>query len=360
MNELTEKQTLRLERDLKIIVDRLIAELPQLPEAIFLCGGYGRGEGAWLVDNEGNVAPYNDYDLAVITEVPLPSKKNNELRRSLAKDIGINWVDIDYYTKKDLKSLKSTIHNVDLLYGSRCVYGNRQVLDICPKLDSTQIGFFDVLMLYRIRIWTFLGSWNGDFHDLKSEEAIFFKNQMAKATLAACDLFLIKNHSYTSSYVKRSQLVCDLYKDDALLCNRVKWAINEKLHPSIGPMDRIEMYNLYFEVKKIFLKALSIAFGRDWRFFKKPETIKKWYIFHTKYILIDMYERVFKRTETTSKMLDVFVAQVSVFLANNEGKIQSDYLKLASRILIKWGYLSKEETDWSVLHSVVADARNNI
>lgn len=360
MKELSEKQTLRLEKDVKIVVDRLIAELPQTPEAIFLCGGYGRAEGAWTEDTKGNVAPYNDYDFVVVTEAPLPAHETNVLRRSLANEIGINWVDIDYYSHKMLKSLATTIHNVDLLYGSRCVYGNKEALDICPQLDSAKIGLYDVLLLYKIRIWTFLGSWKGDFHDLNRGEATFFRNQMAKATLAACDLYLIKHHSYTTSYVQRSQLVCNLYKDDSLLCNRVKWAINEKLHPTTEPLSKNEMYNLYFEVKGIFIKALSIAFGRDWPHFENPKLIKKWYVTHTKYIFSFIFERIFRRTKMVGKMLDLFVAQTYVFMANDRGFINEDYLMHASDILIKWGYLSKKETNWNLLHSIVADARINI
>ena len=88
----------RLKHDLKVIVDELLLSLPQYPIAIYLCGGYGRDEGAWFCDSKGNIHPYNDYDLSIITDYPLEYEKLQSLRRKLAEMLKIQWIDIDFYS----------------------------------------------------------------------------------------------------------------------------------------------------------------------------------------------------------------------------------------------------------------------
>ena len=63
-----------LDKHISIIVNNILNALEHKPESIYLVGGYGRGEGSWFV-NDGQLSPYNDYDLSVITDYPLSSKK---------------------------------------------------------------------------------------------------------------------------------------------------------------------------------------------------------------------------------------------------------------------------------------------
>lgn len=161
--------------------------------------GIGRDEGSWYMDNNGIVCPYNDYDVAVISEYDIEYEQLQDLRKELAKQINIHWVDIDFYSPKSLLSLKPTIHNVDLLEASKLIWGEDYICRV-PKLDKRSIGEYDLDVLYRTRMWTLLGSWSGSFHDIQNDEARFFKNQMAKCVLAACDMILLKNHAYTTSY----------------------------------------------------------------------------------------------------------------------------------------------------------------
>lgn len=361
LSVLTEKQRNRLEHDIDILRMRLLAELPQPPHAIFLCGGYGRGEGAWYEDGNGNAMPYNDYDLAVITDYPLTVEKTEILRKEMAREIGIKWIDIAYYSEKMLRTLRPTIHNVDLLSGSKCIYGNENALDVCPHLDATKIGFRDIVILMRIRLWTFLGSWNGDFHDMPIEEARFFKNQMAKATLSLCDLYLIPLKKYTASYQERAKLLCNLYTENTVLCHRVEWAIHEKLHPSSSRLTKEEMEQLYFEVKGLFLKALDYSLSQ---YGKKsvlsPRRPWKWLVLNTPYVLLLLLGPFWKRAYLTRKSLEIFIAQIYVFFANEEGTVNTLFLENATNILNKWGYLNKGDYDWNYLRTAVADARNNI
>lgn len=348
-----------LKRDIDILVKGLLEVLPQKPEAIFLCGGYGRGEGAWLEGEDGAPQPYNDFDIAVVTECPLDKEKTDNLRKDLATKVNIRWVDIDYYSISELSRLKNTIHNIDLLYASRCIYGNENALKSFGPLDASKIGFYDIERLYKTRIWTLLGSWVGEFHDLSVEEAIFFKNQMVKATFAACDFLLVHNHQYHISYRRRADLVCQEYKDNDAFCKRVKWAIGEKLRPVSCTMNKKEMQSLYHECKRNFLWAASVSFGSRWKYYEQPERTIKHETGGIKQKLVKIYLRL-KNQKYHQKYIEIFAAQNYALLAEKEDAINNLYVSKASEILLKWGYIKQPVTNWFELHNIVADARNNI
>lgn len=348
-----------LQKDIDILVTNILRALPRNPEAIFLCGGYGRGEGAWLEGPNGEPVPYNDFDIAIVTEYPLDSDGTNTLRKQLAAMVNIHWVDIDFYSHTQLTKLRNTIHDIDLLYASNCIYGDADILKKYGPLDASKIGHYDVVRLYKTRIWTLLGSWDGNFHDLSAEESIFFKNQMMKATLAACDFLLIKNHLYNTSYRERANLICQLYKENVLFCKRVKWAIKEKLRPESCEMSKEEMQTLYNECKNSFLWAASESFGNKWKYYGNPQKTLNHETAGIKKILIKIYLRL-RHTPFSQKFVEVFAAQNYALLAEKEGVINQAYVKEASDILMKWGYINQPVTDWYVLHNLVADARNNI
>ena len=86
-----------LQKKIDVLVCGILKIMLTPPQAIYLVGGYGRGEGAWYEGEEG-LHPYNDFDLAVITDCPLPHEKTETLRKELAIEVDIKWVDIDYYS----------------------------------------------------------------------------------------------------------------------------------------------------------------------------------------------------------------------------------------------------------------------
>lgn len=107
----------RLNRDTRLIVDGILKEMKVKPFAIYLCGGQGRDEGSWYIGENGKPNPYNDYDIAVISNTTIGYDRLQTLRKGVAEAISIHWVDIDFYTPDVLYNLSPTIHNVDLLRG---------------------------------------------------------------------------------------------------------------------------------------------------------------------------------------------------------------------------------------------------
>lgn len=349
----------RIQNDTEKIVNEIldVSDIP--PIAIILCGGYGRGEGPWIMTNDGLI-PYNDYDITVIyKDCPMPSNLYKKVRTKLASEIGISWIDIDFISVNELKHLKSTIGNVDLVFGSQILYGNKDVFKKINPPNKERIGAYDIYKLYQTRMWTFLGSLEGEFRNLSNEDARFFKYQMAKAVLAACDMILVKNHNYRVSYRERVSIIATI--DIPEKYKRLsKWALNEKLTPSSEIMSEEDVCNLYFSVKEMYCFSLRYSIGWRSKLFLNPGLTKFYFYFFSSFIIHDVYNRVLKNNDVVTKTKDIFIAQNFVFLANNDGKINEKYLQRANEILKKWGYPYLQDIDWNKMRIVVADARNNI
>ncbi|WP_313567194.1 hypothetical protein, partial [Empedobacter sp.] len=210
----------RLESDIKIIRNSVLQRLSQI-DAIILCGGYGRGEGSWIIDKSTKkVYPYNDYDLYIVTDMKPSSRKISEIENEISKKVGLKWIDIDTITKKKLTNLKPSIKNIDLKYASKIIYGDKNILKEIPDINPSNISTLDIEILYFTRLWTFMGSLSETgFTDLNIEEARFFKNQMAKALLACVDVLLLQNNQYDTSYIKRLKIAIGLYPEKEWLTN---------------------------------------------------------------------------------------------------------------------------------------------
>lgn len=354
------EQKKRQQRDVEIIVNNILDSGDYNPDAIILCGGYGRGEGAWIQDINGNPAPYNDYDIAVVSKKSFSNTDYEKLRTQIASEIGISWIDIDWYNPKQLKKLSPTIKNYDLLHASTVIYGDKNIFESIPDVDSKKIGEYDIVTLYKTRIWTFLGSWKGDFHSLVGDEAVFFKNQMAKSILAACDMLLVKDKLYTPSYKERVELVKKRYDGFGEIGALCEWALKEKLYPSPERISSEWMENLYWDSKNVFCKAMKTAMGDKCSYFEDPYLTRRYFYLYSRYLLANIYNRIFRSSSRAEKLLDIFLAQNFVFLANEQKSLNNQYIQEACNILTKWGYMDCRTSNWNRVREVVAFARNNI
>lgn len=354
-----EKISKRFEEDKKQLVSEILKALPFNPIAILLYGGYGRGEGAWYEENNGEVMPYNDYDIDIICEQKIDNNFIQKFRKELALKVGVRWIDIGVIHPKMIKNYKPTIKNIDLKEASTLLYGDKSIYDLFPTMNVKDIGETDIILLYKTRIWTFLGSWEGSFKDLNIEESRFFKNQMAKATLAVCDLLLIAKQSYTPSYVKRAEIASSLFPNIANLEFYCKWAIKEKLRPSSDELKRDEMVKIYAEIKQLFCTAMKISYGKKWKYYENPDRTFKYSFYHSTRFLHSICHKLLRQPDTVRKVLDVFCAQNYVFHAWNNGNINKDYIEKASSLLLKWNYIKSPVDNWDELRLLVAFARNN-
>lgn len=356
-----DKINIRFERDKQIIVDNILSVFQIPPKAIILCGGYGRGEGAWYEDSKGEISPYNDYDIAVITETPFSRDTYKVLRKKIADEVGIRWIDIDCYTTQQINRFKPTIHNIDLYEGSTLLWGDSMWSKDYKSLDKTKIGREDLLKLYRTRMWTLLGSWVGNFHDIEGEDARFFRNQMAKSILASCDMRLIRLKKYNSSYRLRVESVCEFFPQEERICRLAKWAIKEKMNPSCEKLLKEEMMQLYYDAYTEFRDSFSFAMKDKARYYLTPTLTDSYIKYHTLHLAYCVYGRLRGMGNLVTKSHDLFIAQNYVLNAfRADGSHNKQYINVASGILQKWDYLNRQESDWDKIRIIVANARNNI
>jgi hypothetical protein len=236
----------RFAADMDVVRASILESVPGV-RAIVLYGGYGRGEGAWVVDPRGCYHPYNDYDLLLIVDVPAPSAQIRSLRAELARRIGIRWVDIGQTDLASLGRLKPSIYAHDLRNGSCVVYGDPGVVAAVPDRQSGEVPLQDIEVLFFTRLWTLLGSLgeSGLSVERSGEDAMFFRNQMAKAVLAIVDVLLIREGAYHSSYRTRVERVAASPRSSHELIELSRWALEQKLCPSgqlISPAEGLALY----------------------------------------------------------------------------------------------------------------------
>ncbi len=263
--------------------------------SISLYGGYGRGEGSWVVeeiDGQIKVKPYNDYDIALVVKKKFSLQKLRQLESELLNCLDVKWIDLCQYTVSNLKFFNTTIKNYDFKYASKRIYGEMDVLAYIPSMDVKSISLKDVETLYITRLWTLVGSFpKKGLIKMSKDEEMFFRNQMAKAILAVVDSVLVLNKEYDASYKKRVQKLVNFSRDDELL-ELAEWALDEKLFPKSEGMDEGEIKNLYSKVNKLFFRYFYLSLSKYYKkTIRTPEDIDKFIIYNP----IDLVKRKIKK-----------------------------------------------------------------
>lgn len=269
MQELNEIIELTLRRDIDTIITNIFSVLEKKDViSIYLYGGYGRGEGSWVIQNTissfPKISPYNDYDIALVVHKKVSKKSLKQIEINLKNHLDIRWIDLCQYTIYNLIRFKPTIKNYDFKYASKWIYGKKNTLDYIPNIDYRDIGLKDVETLYITRIWTLLGSFpkNG-FNSLTRDEEMFFRNQMAKSVLAIVDSILVFEKEYDWSYKKRVSKI-KYHTNNQNLISLANWALQEKLWPKSEGLNEKQFISMYKQVHELFFihmfKYLSIYY----------------------------------------------------------------------------------------------------
>ena len=245
--------------------------------SIYLYGGYGRGEGSWVIEEINGlreVKPFNDYDIALIVKKKFPLEKLRQLESELKNHLDVKWIDLCQYTKLNLKLFKVTIKNYDFKYASKWIYGRSDMLEYIPVMNVKSISLKDVETLYITRLWTLIGSFPVEgLVQMSKEKEMFFRNQMAKGILAIVDCVLLLNKEYDPSYKKRVQKIAN-YSNDIELLDLANWALKEKLNPRSVGMEDKQVLDLYTNVRKLFFKYFYSTLSRRYNYkISKPEDV---------------------------------------------------------------------------------------
>lgn len=261
------EKKIKSDQDINLIVDVITKSLSEFITSIVLYGSYGREEGAYYSE-KGAVLVYNDYDILLVVKKTISNSIMTEIEQTLSNMLDVRWIDLSQKTISKLKQLKPLIFNFDLKYGSLVIWGESNVLKHIPAFEAKQLTLRDAEILYFTRLYTFLGSLdgNGFIDGVQGEESRFFRNQMAKAVLAIVDVLLLQKNSYHTSYCERVERFEKLYPQKKQLVELSRWALEEKLTPralTMNPKDTKDFYTqvLYFYHEEMFI-ALSKFYGK--------------------------------------------------------------------------------------------------
>ena len=166
-----------------------------LPKVVILYGSFSNGEGSWDIDG---ITPYNDVDLIFIDE-NIKNENITDYKNILFKELKLKFIDISLFTVNDMLKLKPSIFSFDLFENGLVINGDFDLSALAfPKsLITTK----DIDILFRTRIWTFVGSYPiGGFTNMNTNDQIFFNYQMSKAIFSIIDCLSVLKQEYNSTY----------------------------------------------------------------------------------------------------------------------------------------------------------------
>jgi hypothetical protein len=123
--------------------------------ALVLMGGYGRGEGGYVMTAQGP-APFNDYDYFVVVRGlrrgarAALARQLGELAETLAVEVGVE-VDFALLRREGLAAAEYSLMNAEMRWGHRVVAGDADVLARMPEMPLRALphGELTRLMLNR-------------------------------------------------------------------------------------------------------------------------------------------------------------------------------------------------------------------
>lgn len=171
-----------------VIKDNSIGELP----SIILYGSFSKYEGNW--DLNGNII--NDIDLILIKENGCDIKKHR-IESALLKAFGPDFVDINVIQKAKIGKLPKSIFSYDLYENGKVLNGNIDLEEF--QFPKERIPLKDIEILFRTRLWTFIGSYPiTGIKKLDAAEKKKFNYQMSKAIFACIDCIAVLRKEYQS------------------------------------------------------------------------------------------------------------------------------------------------------------------
>jgi predicted nucleotidyltransferase len=204
----------RVAEDLEHITARVRAEAGEDLLAVFLLGGYARGEGAVRATASGALRGFNDYDLLLVFRAAPAREPFRRLARRLARDLEIDFVDLGLATPRDLEGAPPTLFWYELGEAHRVLW-RRQGSPITPKrippgaidpAEGTRLLLNRGLALLwaALRFWPEGGPGEGP-SAADPAEIRFAVTASHKAVLAAGDQALLRARRYDFRQAERER-----------------------------------------------------------------------------------------------------------------------------------------------------------
>lgn len=249
--------------DLSVIEKVLLGNLTDV-SALILVGGFGRGEGGVVFENDVPM-PINDYDIVIVSQNKC-GLRLKKLSKEIANETGVRLIDLIQVNNADVPTLPYTMFNYDMKSGGYLFWGDEDILRKIPDYDPSGMPLIEGRILLFNRMICLLESYSEEFMEREpdEDEKFFLTNQSSKAILACCDSLLISKGLYHHSYIERCKRFSETFKDREKVVALVKQATDFKLKPKA--MTDFDAAEYWFDAREVFVNVLlefcEIYYGR--------------------------------------------------------------------------------------------------
>lgn len=187
------------------LTNRIVSEVRDLV-ALFLIGGYARGEGSALLEN-GKVIPLGDYDFLAVTGLPHLNSHFPWLE-TMGREFRVQYhIGVDTIWKPLLPFLGKRIYWYEAKFGGRRLFGDEHALDVIPVSEGGEIDLTEGPSLMFNRLMGLLLVFDPELvkSSMCREEQQHLIFQSVKVILSCGESLLLLAHKYHFSYEERSR-----------------------------------------------------------------------------------------------------------------------------------------------------------
>ncbi len=261
-----------VDRKVEEIANRIIGKviLHLNPESLILIGSFAKGEATILLE-DGNLKFLSDFEIVVISRKYLlrsTIKKIEKLAADISQktglEVGISGISLSLCSMFPplFKTLRPTITNYDLKYGSRIVHG-KNYLEKLPDFKPQDIPLWEGIRLLFNRMSAALKYFLSN--NQPTGESPF---HIYKVVLACQDALLLSTGNYHPSYAVRNQMLQELFPRHFSELNRklprflplTIAATDYKLKGKVSSQDAT---GLWFDVAEICDEILRYVIKKD-------------------------------------------------------------------------------------------------
>ena len=235
---------------------------PNKIDSIILIGGYGRGEGG-VVGENNQVVPHNNLDFQIILNT-IRVGKYSEFRKQIINEVNKNQpnkritLDFSFNTKLKIKFGIPQLVYYDMKYGHRLIYGEDKWLLNIKKYNSQNINYHDIreLMINRGTL-LILNELILQEKPLTNEMKMVLIKHAIKAVIGYGDALLYLHGKYHWSYKRKKELMWSLTPAYPSFAKIYQFAINFRFNPNYDRLlnSDMELMHRYLvrNVEKIHL-----------------------------------------------------------------------------------------------------------
>jgi len=270
----SKKADKKIEQDLNLIVKEILKKDSKII-SIILTGGFGRGEGP-VKETKDKIILYNDYDLQVVSQTKISKEEVDELSGKISKKLGFSgivnfypfekekqkikdnfYLDIKFYTIKELKNLLPRVRTYEFKNDSTVVYG-KDIRNIIPNYNLNEIPLSEGIKFVLDRMSHLIEYYSVE----KNYDREFLTYSICQAYSAICTALLMFSRKYEIGYEKSAEIFSENYKKDFIelykkipeLDKRIKKYVSWRLNPK-----KPEVKNLEEEWKIVARDILEVA-----------------------------------------------------------------------------------------------------